>query len=70
MTESGGTGLAAGAEAGSALGPGPDPDPGPDPEERTGADVARFLIVLVVFAGLILVLVAAAHPSGVDCGGG
>ena len=68
MTESGGTGAGAGAEAGRALGPGPDPDP--DPEERTGADVARFLIVLVVFAGLILVLVAAAHPSGVDCGGG
>jgi len=64
VTESGGTGAGAGAEAGRALGP------GPDPEERTGADVARFLIVLVVFGGLILVLVAAAHPSGVDCGGG
>ena len=62
MTESGGTG--AGTEAGSALGPGPDSN------DRTGGDVARFLIVLIVLVGLILVLVAAAHPSGVDCGGG
>ena len=61
MTESGGPGLSARAEAGSAL------EPGSDPDGATGADVARFLIVLV---GLILVLVAAAHPSGVDCGGG
>jgi hypothetical protein len=64
VTESGGPGLGARAQAGSALGPGSDPDGG------TGADVARFLIVLIVLVGLILVLVAAAHPSGVDCGGG
>jgi hypothetical protein len=64
VTESGGTGLSAGAEAGSAL------EPGSDPGDGTGADVTRFLIVLIVSVGLILVLVAAAHPSGVDCGGG